>query len=167
MTDAINTVRSLVQEHELGPADTKQLLRILLKLEEAIEASADDQYGYSVWVQRFFQHRIDVGSPLARFTAADGKAIKAIKSYLRKLTESSSAAYEAFDYVLINWRSLSPFLQSMITLPQMNKYLDEIVMKLNPNGAAKTKTESDSNNLEAYRRDLAKRLSDGAKGTPQ
>lgn len=102
--------------------------------------------GWQMWVERFFTWRVAIGSPAMRLTPADAAALKRIQKYLVALTQDTTPdlqqAYAAFDYILTQWPCLSPFLQSMIRLTQLEKYIEEIVMKLNPNGAAKTKSES-------------------------
>lgn len=118
--------------------------------------------GWQQWVDRYFTWRKEIGSPAMRLSPGDASAIRRIQKYLVAVTQDKTLeaqhAYQAFDYILTHWTSLNTFLQSMIRPTQLEKYLEEIVMKLNPNGAGKTKSESARIESEQLRSTLEQRI---------
>lgn len=172
MTDqtAINKVWKLAQQY-LMAADQNTLADLIEKITQATGMGKEKDTEWQEWVDSYFRFREKVGSPVMDFTGRDAASLKRIRTYLMKLTDDDTSdnprALAAWQYVHEHWKTLSPFLQGMIKLPNMEKYLDEIVMKLNPNGAGKTKQESARIEQEAYRRNLAKRLAAGTGATPE
>lgn len=88
-----------------------------------------------------------------RMTAANGKALKEIISYLMRLEKidgSEEQALEAWRYIFAHWNEIGDFYQHQIGLMQINKNIQEIIYQLqNVNKANRNKhNKSEIDRLE-------------------
>lgn len=118
-------------------------------------------------VARFSAFRKALGVPVMGFNGHDGKAIKAMKEYLLELTnQDEERALRGFEFVLNNWKKLTPFQQRMIKPSDMNKYLPEMILTLNPNGPTASKADRDRTQRANLRADIRARRQGGHDPAP-
>lgn len=81
------------------------------------------------------------GSGGLLFNGRDGKVMKEIYAKLKTNSQAKTdeGALKSWTYILTNWNKLNDFLQSQITVVQINKNLLEIIDKLR-NGKATNQT---------------------------
>lgn len=112
-------------------------------------ALAEETSRYQSFIKRYDTFCRWVSGAGAKMDGVQGKAMKAIIKYLIKESKASDeqGALDAWDYVLTNWAKLSPFIQTQISLVQINKNLAEILMQLRKNG--KTASEQTAASVRA------------------
>lgn len=99
---------------------------------------------YQDFVKRYFKFYDELGQGKPRMGKAQGKAMNDIIRYLLSLENaghSEDKAYNGWEYILTNWKVLPDFLQRQITLPQINKYIEEITYHFK-NAAKKGKLDA-------------------------
>jgi len=131
------------QEDAALLAEVKESLRRLKNLEAAhaklkkqledIEKEADQSFTiYQEFIEAyhlFCRSYIGVG---AKIDGAQGKAMKAIITYLTQVSKTKDAggALSAWKYILANWSELTKFIQNQTSLVQINKNITEILTQL-------------------------------------
>lgn len=110
-------------------------------------------------VARYLDFRKALNLPIARLTPRQGKGIKGIREQLLTMTtDDEERALRGWEYVLTNWQRLPPFLQRQFEPYNIETYLAEMIMVLNPDGKnGKNKTEQARDSREQLRADLTRR----------
>lgn len=88
------------------------------------------KYGrFQDFVDRHFRFCQQLGQGRPRMGKAQGKAMNDIIGYLMSLENADNSedkAYNGWEYILAHWRTLPEFIQRQVTLPQINKHIEEI-----------------------------------------
>ncbi len=104
-------------EENITPADNLTLLK---------ESKAPDSFflpAQKAWAQFFFQQ---TGLEY-RFTAGDGKALKAIGEHMTKVAGGTEEALDAWAYLLKHWNRLDDFYRRNVDLKFINSQLNKIL----------------------------------------
>lgn len=115
---------------------------------------------YQDFVARYFKFYDELGQGKPRMGKAQGKAMNDIIRYLMSLENAANSEDKAFNgwaYILTNWKVLPEFLQRQITLPQINKYIEEITYHFKN---ATKKGKFDSTDLQTGYADIDKMYPD-------
>jgi len=113
---------------------------------------------WSEFVQAYMDFHHEQTNSKARIKPTDGKKLKEIIYFVLeqdKITNEEEAL-NAFKYVLNNWHKLSQFLQSQVSLAQIEKNLSEILKQLK-SGHHKSKQQASKNSREQLKETLARR----------
>lgn len=84
----------------------------------------------------------------------EGKALKKIISYLKDTSfvkDGKMTVEQSFSAILQNWKKLEAWLQKMIKLNQIAKYIDTIIIQLTKDGRENRNHKSAADLLRAAR----------------
>lgn len=113
----------------------------------------DTSEHFKQFMQEYATFIENKGLPLM-INGADGKALKAIISYLNSIDSVKQGDKKAIDiwkYILINWNKLSAWLQTQVQLRQINSQLPSIIEYLRNNGKQTNNQSSAQQLAEALR----------------
>lgn len=88
----------------------------------------DSQYKHYVSDWFLFYHQVNQVEP--KFTATDGKAIKAIMKHFESISDSPEDARASWQAILVNWKTLPDFYRRKTDLVFINAKLNEIITHL-------------------------------------
>lgn len=143
------------RERPQGMSDLPVLREIeidVVKQSLGVKSAADIEakyVRYQDFVKRYFKFYDELGQGKPRMGKPQGKAMNDIIRYLLSLENAGNSedkAYNGWAYILTNWKVLPEFLQRQITLPQINKYIEEITYHFKN---ATKKGKFDSTDLQA------------------
>lgn len=108
---------------------------------------------YQDFVKSYHEWHLKVAGISPRMNAASGKAMKEIINYLMEQSKEKTekGALAAWNFILLHWERVSPFLQQQKSLLHINKNLTEILDQIR-NGHHKAQTGT--NRLADIEREL-------------
>ena len=130
--DLLNTTNAIVENSEPIP-DVKQQIE-----------NKDEKHIYKMSVDIYHKFCLSNFDAPAKIDAVQGKAMKTILVYLKKLcvqkgNHTPQDILNALQYIFSNWKNLEPFLQKQVKLSQINSNLVNIIQQL--------KKEKESNSI--------------------
>jgi hypothetical protein len=130
LAQQIFELEQLVEAGETASYLMPHVLTSLYRLQQ-IDAPQAARSLYTEAVERYDAwHKHTLGVRM-RFSAAQGKAMKAILAYLlQECSNDEQAALNSWQVILDNWPRLNAFLRGQTDLTQINKNLVEIILKI-------------------------------------
>lgn len=121
--DLLNPTNAIVENGQPIP-DSKQQIE-----------NKDDKHIYKMSIDIYHKFCLSNFDAPAKIDAVQGKALKTILVYLKKLciqkgNHTPQDILNALQYIFSNWKNLEPFLQKQVKLSQINSNLVNIIQQL-------------------------------------